>query len=168
MTQQQPAGGGFNWARLSMGSKGLLVAGLLFVISCFLAWVDVASEVEAITGIDISSIPGGQVADTTLNAMGTSPLFGTLALIAALALVVWEGMIAAGVGVKAGTTSPAMISAILGWVAAGFGVITFIVALQAPAWGAFLGLVLALALAYAAYVRFQESKVGTAPPPPVA
>lgn len=166
MTQQQPASGGFNWARLSMGSKGLLVAGLLFVISCFLNWVDVASEVEAITGIDISNLPGAQ--DTGLNAMGTSPLFGTLALIAALALVVWEGMIAAGVNVKAGTMSPAMLSAILGWAAAGFGVITFIVALQAVAWGAFLGLVLALALAYAAYVRFQESKVGTAPPPPVA
>src|SRR5918997_683212 len=99
MTQQQPASGGFNWARLSMGSKGLLVAGLLFVISCFLNWVDVAGEVEAITGFDV---------------------------------------------------------------------ITFIVALQAVAWGAFLGLVLALALAYAAYIRFQESKVGTAPPPPVA
>jgi hypothetical protein len=166
MTQQQPAGG-FNWARLSMGSKGLLVTGVLFAIACFLTWVDVSSEVEAITGVDISDIPGYN-ADTGLNAMGTSPLFGTLALIAALGLVVWEGLIAAGVKVSAGSTSPALVSAIIGWAAAGFGLITFIVALQAVAWGAFLGLLLSLALAYAAYMRFQESKVGTAPPPPAA
>ena len=163
MTQQQPAGG-FNWARLSMGSKGLLVTGLLFAIACFLTWADVGSEVEAITGVDISDLPGSP--DTGLNAMGTSPLFGTLALILALATVVWEGLIAAGVKVSAGANSPALISAILGWATAAFGLITFIVALQAVAWGAFLGLILSLALAYMAYVRFQESKVGTAPPPP--
>ena len=67
-----------------------------------------------------------------------------------------------------GTTSPALISAIVGWVIALFMIITFIVALDAVAWGAFLGLILTLALAYAAYVRFQESKLGAAPPPPVA
>ena len=117
MTQQQPAGG-FSWARLSMGSKGLLVAGLLLAIACFMPWADVASEVEAITGIDISDLPGAQ--NTGLNAMGTSPLFGTLALIFALAVVVWEALIAAGVKVSAGSNSPALISASLGWGAAAF------------------------------------------------
>ena len=112
MTKQQPASG-FNWARLSMGSKGLLVSGLLLAIACFLTWADVGSEVEAITGVDISDLPGSP--DTGLNAMGTSPLFGTLALIAALGVVVWEGLLAAGVNVSAGSNSPAMVSAIIGW-----------------------------------------------------
>ncbi len=164
MTQPQPVGG-FNWARLSMGSKGLLVTGLLFLIALFLPWADVGSEVEAITGIDIGDIdiPG---ADLSLSGLQASPLFGWLGLLLTLGLLVWEGLLAMGQNIAAGGRSPAFISAILGWAVAGSGLIIFIVSLQAPAWGAFLGLILSLALAYLAYVRFQESKVGTAPPPP--
>ena len=163
MTQPQPTGG-FNWARLSMGSKGLLVTGLLFLISLFLPWADIGSEVEAITGIDIGDIPG--VTDVSISGLQTSPLFGWLGLLLTLGLLVWEGMLAMGQNIGAGGRSPAFISAILGWAIAACGLIIFIVSLQAPAWGAFLGLILSLAMAYAAYVRFQESKVGTAPPPP--
>ena len=165
MTQPQPTGG-FNWARLSMGSKGLIVTGLLFVIAVlFLDWADVASEVEALTGIDVGDITG---ADTGVTGLQASPLFGWLGLLLAVGLLVWEGMAATGQNVSAGGRSPAFISAILGWAIAACGLIIFIVSLQAVAWGAFVGLILSLAMAYMAYVRFQESKVGTAPPPPPA
>jgi hypothetical protein len=165
MTQPQPTGG-FNWARLSMGSKGLLVTGLLFLIALFLPWADVGSEVEAITGIDIGDIPGAP--DASISGLQASPLFGWLGLLLTLGLLVWEGLLAMGQNIAAGGRSPAFISAILGWAVAACGLIIFIVSLQAVAWGAFLGLLLSLAIAYAAYVRFQESKVGTAPPPPPA
>ncbi len=165
MTQPQPTGG-FNWARLSMGSKGLIVTGILFVIALFLTWADVTSEVEALTGIDIGNIPGAP--DTGVTGLQASPLFGWLGLLLAVGLLVWEGMVAMGQNVSAGGRSPAFISAILGWAIAACGLIIFIVSLQAVAWGAFVGLILSLAMAYVAYVRFQESKVGTAPPPPPA
>ena len=166
MTQPQPTGG-FNWGRLSMGSKGLLVTGLLFLLALFLVpWADVGSEVQAILpGIDLGDIPGA--ADLSLTGLQASPLFGWLGLLLTLALLVWEGLAATGQNIAAGGKSPAFISAILGWAIAACGLIIFVVSLEAVAWGAFLGLLLSLAMAYAAYMRFQESKLGgTAPPPP--
>ena len=153
MAQPQRASG-FNWGGLSMGSKGLLVSGLLLFIDLFLPW----ECVDLFGGLDIPGQSG------TFCASGFAGL-GVIVAILAVALLVWEGLLAAGVAINMGTTSPALIGAILGGATALFAIISFLTSLSNVAWGAFLGLVLALAVAYASYVRFQESQVGgTAPP----
>jgi len=153
---QQPQAGGFNWGRLSMGSKGLLITGVLLFIDLFLPW----QCVDLFGGL----IPGqsGNICVSGFNG------FGVLVAILALALIVWEALLAAGVAINMGTTSPALIGAILGGATALFAIITFVSRLTGVAWGAFVGLLVALAMAYAAYIRFQESKLGGTAPPPAA
>jgi hypothetical protein len=163
MTQQQPAGG-FNWARLSMGSKGLLVTGLLLLIALFLPW-------RTIEGCDALTAGLANVSCSETGFAGLGVFVGLLTI----ALLVWEILLAVGVNVSLGTVSPALVSAGLAGGIVLLGLIRFLTALGGgplnaltTGWGAYLGLVLLLAVAYAGYVRFQESKVGTAPPPPVA
>ena len=161
MTQPQPVGG-FNWARLSMGSKGLLVSSLILLISLFLPW-------QALRGCEELA---NAIIDVPCTVSGFAG-FGSIVALLAIGVLVWEGMLAAGVNITTGTMSPALIGAIAGGATALFGLIKFLTALgggpldaYTMSWGAFVGLVAVLAVAYAAYVRFQESKVGTAPPPP--
>ncbi|MGH2738431.1 MAG: hypothetical protein ACRDHH_06405, partial [Actinomycetota bacterium] len=73
-----------------------------------------------------------------------------------------------GVNVSMGTTSPALIGAALAGATALFTIIAFLTKLSAIKWGAFVGLILGLVMAYGAYMRFQESKVGGPPLPPAA
>lgn len=159
---QHDQAGGFNWARLGMGSKGLLITGVLMAISVFLP----AQSLEGAAGLgDLGGIPGFEIDLPSIKWMDRG--LGTITLILVIALLVWEGLLAAGVKVSLGTMSPGLLSAILGGIIAVFGVILFLLSLSGVSWGAFVGLIVALAMAYAAYVRFQESKVG-APPPPMA
>ena len=161
MTQPQPAGG-VDWNRLSMGSKGLLVSSLILLISLFLPWQTIPGCEETASGILAVSC----------SLSGFAGL-GALVALLAIGVLVWEGMLAAGVKISTGTMSPALIGAIAGAATAAFALIKFLTSLGGGTlgaykvtWGAFVGLVALLAVAYAAYVRFQESKVGTAPPPP--
>ena len=142
---QRPAGGGFNMAKLTMGQKGILIASLVLLISLFLPWQRVC-----VLGFCGSSSGLGGV--------------GFLALILAIGLIVWELLPAFGVNANMGTFSPAMLSAIGAWVTAGITLINFLIYLGDVGFGAFIGLLAALALGYAGYLRFQESKA-TAPPP---
>jgi hypothetical protein len=147
----QPARpGGFDMRRVSTGSKILLITGLLLFIDLFLPWQRVC--------IDFGGFGGG-----CASVSGFSGL-GILVAILLIGLLVWEGMLIAGVNVNMGTTSPAMISAIIAGAAALFTIILFLTRLQAIGFGAWIGLILALVLAYGAYVRFNESKVTTPPP----
>ena len=144
--------GGFDVNRVSTGSKILLVAGLLLLIDLFLPW----------QGFDFGSVFGQDVGGVSIN--GFSGL-GILVGILVIALLVWEGLLVAGVNINMGTMSPALISAILGGATALFTLIKFLTSLDAIKFGAFIGLILALALAYGAFVRFNESKVGGTTPP---
>jgi hypothetical protein len=137
-------------ARMSTGSKVLLITGLLLFIDLFLPWQRVC--------FDFGGFGGG-----CASVSGFSGL-GILVAILLIALLVWEGLLVAGVNINMGTTSPAMISAILAGATALFTIILFITRLSAVSFGAFIGLILALVLAYGAYVRFNESKVTTPPP----
>jgi hypothetical protein len=136
---------------VSTGSKILLVTGLLLFIDLFFPWQQVCTpEVAGFGGICAS-------------ANGFSGL-GILVALLVIALLVWEGLLIAGVQINMGTTSPALIGAILGGAAALFTVILFLTRLSEIAWGAWVGLILALVLAYGAYVRYNESQVTTPPP----
>ena len=141
--------------RVSTGSKILLIAGLLLLIDLFLPW----------QGVDFGSVFGTDLGSA--NVSGFSGL-GVLVGILVIALLVWEGLLIAGVNINMGSTSPALISAILGGATALFTLIAFLTKLSAIKYGAFVGLVLGLALAYGAYVRFNESKVGGGAMPPAA
>jgi hypothetical protein len=152
MTQpQRPAG--FDVNRLSTGQKILLGGGIIYLIVLFFPWFGVGGEVG-----ELGEALG---IDTSVN--GFSGLFGLLSGVLAIALLVWEGMAAAGS--KIGTASPAMVGAVLGGLTAVFGILSVVVNISVAQIGAWLGLVIALILAYGAYMRFQESKVGTPPPP---
>lgn len=155
MTQPQRPGG-FDMNRLTTGQKVLLAAGVLYLISLFLPWLGVDfGDLGDAFGIDVPDA----------SASGWTGTMGTISGILVIALLAWEGMAAAGVNI--GAASPAMIGAILGGATVVFGVINFIQSLDGLRIGAFIGLVAIVALAYGAYVRFQESKVGGSAPPTV-
>ncbi len=147
--------GGFDMNRMTTGQKVLLASGILYLISMFLPWIG------ADLG-DFGDIAGIDIPDVTANGFAG---IGMISGILVIALLVWEGLVAAGVNVSMGTTSPALIGAILGGATAIFGLINFLASMEGLRIGAWLGLIFSLALAYGAYVRFQESKVGTVPPP---
>lgn len=138
-------------ARVSTGSKILLVAGLLLFIDLFFPW----------QGVDFGDFLGTDLGSA--NVSGFNGL-GILVALLVIAMLVWEGLLAAGVSINLGSTSPALISAGLGFAVALFTIIAFLTKLSAIKWGAFLGLILALVIAYGAYMRWQESKVATPPP----
>jgi hypothetical protein len=150
--------GSFDVNRLSTGQKILLGGGIVYLIVLFFPWFGV--------GGDLGDIGEALGIKTSVN--GFSGLFGVLSGILAIALLVWEGMAAAGSKVQLGTASPALIGAILGGLVAICGILNVLINLSVARVGAWIGIVVALALLYGAYVRFQESKVGTAPPPPAA
>ncbi|HZA61191.1 MAG TPA: hypothetical protein VE754_05835 [Actinomycetota bacterium] len=143
---------GFDMRGLTMGQKAALIAGAVLFIALFFPWNSAGGG--SFAGIDI---PG--ISINGWNGMGV------IAGVLALALLVWEGLNAAGA--LANVQAPkAQISAGLAAGAALFAIIRFFQALEGVAFGAFLGLLAALALAYAAWLRFQEGSAMTPPPPP--
>ena len=169
MAQPQPpapAGGGFNWNNLSTGQKILPIAAFVLLISLFLPW---ASNVGGFVGEieeaaeEFAETFGGEDVDTSTSVSGLAATFvNYLTLLFALAVITWEALLVFGVKINTGTMSPALISAAAGAATALFAIIAFLMVLGRISWGAFFGLVAALAVAYGAFVRFQESKVGTA------
>ena len=146
--------GGFDVNRLTTGQKVLLGGGILYLIVLFFPWFGVGGELG-----DLGEALG---VDTSVS--GFSGL-GVFSGILVFLLLVWEGMAAAGSGVKLGTTSPALVGAILGGLAALTGILNVLFNMSVAQISAWIGVVVAVALLYGAYVRFQESKVGgTAPP----
>jgi hypothetical protein len=149
--------GGFDFARASTGSQILLVAAAVLFIALFLPW----------SGIDL----GGQFAEAfgisgDISGWEVGGALSVLLGLVLLGLIVWEAMPMAGVNANVGTTSPSLVSAILGGVSGLLGLIVFLMALQGIAWGAFVGLVAVAALAYGAYLRYTESRTAPPPPPP--
>jgi hypothetical protein len=144
--------GGMDMGRMSTGTKILVIGGLLLFIDLFLPW----------QGVDLGEF--GQLIGASGNISGFTGL-GVFVAILVLGLIVWEALLAFGVNIQMGTTSPALISAILGGAVALFTIIAFLSKLSAIKFGAFIGLILALVIAYGAYMRFQESTAGPGPAP---
>lgn len=138
---------GFDWQRLSMGTKGLLISGVVLVISLFLPW----------QGVNF----GGPFGGFSVNGFRG---LGILVFLVALGVIIWE-LVIAMTTVNTGTMSPALISAAGGGLAAVLTIIHFLTSLTAVTWGAFVGLLAGLAMGYAAWLRFNESKTAPAPPP---
>lgn len=133
----------FDVSKVSMGSKVLMGSGILLLIFSFFAWQRVC--VLDIACVNAASMWGGSGA-----------IFGILGGLALIALLVWEGLQVAGTDVSLGQPA-SKVGAYLGFATSGLVLLRFLFALtNSPAFGAFVGLILALGVAYGAWMRFQE------------
>jgi hypothetical protein len=141
---------GFDMSKMSMGSKILLGSGVLLLILSFFAWQEVCVA-------DLICVSENMWS-------GSGSVFGLLGGLALVALIVWEGLQVAGTDIDTGQPA-SKISAYLGFAAAGLVILKFIFAVtNEPAFGAFIGLILALGVAYGAWMRFQEPAAMPAAP----
>ena len=148
--------GGFDLSKLSTASKILLGAGILYLIDLFLNWNQVCADVINIC----------------IGANGLHGL-GILNLLLVLALLAWEGMAIANVKISA---PRALVSAGLAGGLVVFTILKILVDMEAIAIFAWIGLILALAIGYGGWMRWQEHQAGAAssgggaggavPPPP--
>ena len=133
---------GFDISKMSMGSKILGGSGVLLLIFSFFAW-------QKVCVADIICASANMWG-------GNGSIFGLLGGLALIALIVWEGMALAGQSLNVGQPA-SNVSAYLGFAAAALVLLKFVFALtESPAFGAFIGLILALGVAYGAWMRFQE------------
>ena len=141
---------GFDISKLSTASKILLGAGALYLIDLLLAWQRVCFVGQCVTASGIEGI-------------------GVLNLLLVIALLVWEGLALANMEINA---PRALISAGL---AAGillFTILKIIVDNDSIYIFAWIGLLLALAIGYGGWMRWQEHQAGattggtTMGPPP--
>jgi hypothetical protein len=141
---QSGSGSGFDVSRLSTGSKMLGGSAVLLLLVSFFAW----QKVCALQIVCVSANMWG----------GSGSVFGLLAGIGLIALIAWEvaGLLGALGSLNLGQP-PSKIAAYLGFAVAALTILKFVFALtESPAFGAFIGLVLALGVAYGAWMRFQE------------
>jgi hypothetical protein len=146
--------GGFDLSKLSTASKILLGAGIVYLIVLFLPWQSVD------LGLGLGSV----------NASGMEGI-GIINLLLAIALLAWEGMAVAGVDIKA---PRALVSAGIAGGIVVFTILKIIVDSEFIAIFAWIGLILAVAIGYGGWMRWQEHQAGAGtgssggamPPPP--
>jgi CDP-diglyceride synthetase len=144
---------GFDISKMSTATKILLGAGIVYLIDLFLPWNRVC---VGAAGVNFCAGANG------LHGLGI------LNLLLVIALIAWEAMAIAGVDVSA---PRALISAGLAGALLVFTILKIIVDLEAIYLFAWVGLLLALAIGYGGWMRWQEHQAGagmTAPPPPSA
>jgi hypothetical protein len=150
MTQRQS----FDMSKLSTADRILLGGAALFLIDSFLPWQRVCVEILEFSECASASAWGG-------DASWAGVLAGLLALL----------LLAAGVAGLAGIAMPPTMpmQTVVSWLAfgtAGFTIIKFLLIVTKSSFiFAYIGLVIALAIAYGGWMKMQESKV--LPPPAV-
>jgi len=143
MAEERPT---MSWSRMSAASKILLIASVLLFIDLFLAWQKVC-----ILGF----------CGTASGWHGWGILVGILVIV----IIVMEVLILASVPVNVGTdTMRNQVEAGIAWAVLVFTLIKFFVDNEFRKWPAWVGLVLAIIIAYGGWMRWQESKVTTPPP----
>lgn len=148
---------GFDFNRLGTASKILIVGSALYFIDSFLPWNRACGGVEPFRFCVSANLWYG---------------VGYICVLLALGLLVWEVLQAAGVTAK--MAMPAwQISAALAGLLLIFTIIKVLIDSEALSFGAWIGIILALVIAYGGYMRWQEGKMmappatgGTMPPPP--
>jgi hypothetical protein len=141
----------FDLTKLTTADKILLGGSLLMFIDTFLPWQRVCI---GLLGICPSA-----------NAWGGNGSFaGVLLGLFTLALLIGEVMIIAGVAMPPNIPmSNVMAGLTLGTVL--FAVIKFLIVIgKSGSYGAWIGLILALVIAYGGYMKMQEAKVIASPP----
>jgi hypothetical protein len=148
------------WAELSKGTQVLLVAGLLLFIDSWLAWQQVCVGAG-----------GFHVCGSQSGWHGIGVLMGLLVI----ALLIWEGLQIAGI-TKQWTlpVSAALISVGLAAATTLFVIIKFFADSEARHWPAWVGLILGIAIAVGAWLKYTEAPAmaphtpSTPPPAPPA
>lgn len=152
----------FDLSRMSTASKILLGGGVLFLINSFLPYW------QRVCASDVLGELGPLVEDRCAGA-GLWEGLGIIAGLAAILILVMEILIAAQVRVDIGTAAQrSQIEAGLAGAVLLFTVLRVIIDNDFLSWGAYLGIVLSLVIAYGGYMRWQEPQVATPPtaPPP--
>jgi hypothetical protein len=155
--------GGFDIAKMTLASKIVMVSGILLLVDSFLSWQKVCAS-------DILGELGG-LGDicAKANAWGGNGGFAGLIMgILLIILLIWEGIQLANapVNLSIGVT-PSQGTAYLGFAVVVVGLLKFVlVVTNEPALGAWIGLILLLAIGYGSWMRLQEPE--TAPPPPAS
>jgi len=155
--------GGFDIAKVTMASKIVMVSGILLLVDSFLSWQKVCAS-------DVLGELGG-IGDFCVKANawgGSGGWAGLIMGILLIILLIWEGIQLADMSVNLSVgVTPSQGTAYLGFAVAGFGLLKFILAVtNEPALGAWIGLILLIAIAYGSWMKLQEPEA--APPPPAA
>jgi hypothetical protein len=132
---------GFDLSKMSTASKILLGAGILYLIDLFLPWNRVC--------VGLGSVGLGDVCPSLNGIQG----IGALNLILVIALLAWEAMAIADVRVNA---PRALISAGIAGALLVFTILKILVDTAAIYLFAWVGLLLALAIGYGGWMRWQE------------
>jgi hypothetical protein len=136
---------GFDMSKMSTASKILLGGGILYFIDLFLQWQRVCFNVLGTSGCGgVNGIHG----------------IGILNMLIVLAIIGMEVILLAGMNVEMGT--PQMRSSVEAGLAGGLLVFTLLKILidnDFISWPSYLGVVLAIVIAYGGWMRWQESKV---------
>jgi hypothetical protein len=139
---------------MTSADKILLVATALFFIDTFLPWQRVCASFLNLSVCGSSSAWGG-----------SGSFLGVLAAIFALALLVWLGLSMAGVSLNVGMPASS-VSALLVAGTVLFGLLKFLFsAFNHGGYGAWIGLILLIAIAYGGYMKMQEPTTTAAAPP---
>jgi len=160
MSQQSS---GFDMSKLTTGSWIVLGGAVLLLLDSFIfSWQKVCLDLGGLLG-------GGGVCAKAGMWGGDAGWAGVIAGLLVIALIVWEVICLAGVNLSL-PTAASKISAYLGFATLAFVIIKFLlIVTNEVAFGAFLGLIFALAVGYGAWMRFQEPETRAAtPPPPVS
>jgi hypothetical protein len=145
---------GFDLSRMSTATKILLGGSILYLIDSFLPWNRVC-----VTG-------GGVIADFCVSANLWHGV-GIIAALLAILILIMELLVLGNVQVNIGDArTRSMIEAGLAGGVLLFTILKVIIDSDALAYGAWLGIVLALAIAYGGYLRWTEAKVMAPPPGP--
>ena len=140
----------FDVSKLSTPDKILGGGALLLFIDSFLAWQRVC--------VDFGALGLAKVCASANAWGGNGGFFGTLMAIFALLLVVGMALTLAGVAMPQGVPVPTVMAALTGGTVL-FGLIKFLIAVtKQGSFGAYLGLILILAVAYGGYMKMQEGK----------
>jgi hypothetical protein len=136
---------GFDMSKMSTASKILLGGGILYFIDLFLQWQRVCFSVVGASACGgVNGIHG----------------IGILNMLIVLAIIGMEVIMLAGMNVEMGT--PQMRSTVEAGLAGGLLVFTLLKILidnDFISWPSYLGVVLAIVIAYGGWMRWQESKV---------
>ncbi len=147
--------GGFDMARVTTASKIVMVSGILLLVDSFLSWQKVCFD----TGV-LGNFCG------KANAWGGDGGFaGVIMGILLIVLLIWEGIQLANMPMNFSIgVTPSKGTAYLGFAVVVFGLLKFILAVtNHGALGAWIGLILLLAIGYGSWMKFQEPDAATPP-----
>jgi hypothetical protein len=156
--EQQPSGSkGFDMAEMALGSKIIMVAGILLLVDSFLQWQKVCISFGGVTaacaGVSAWS--------------GSGSFFGLLMGLLLIVLLIFEGVQLAKVDMGNLPMPKTKISAYLAFAVGVCSILKVLLALTSsikPSLFAWIGLVLALVVAYGGYLQFKAEAAMPTPP----